>query len=150
MWKSVESKSECAAHAQANDHPAGLDDGGVGKATAQIPGKVAETVQGVVGERKGESGLEQDLGSDGESAHGSHHGGRLQVPAEDGRGEVCGSPQVERAGEDNAGDTVQGTADPADLGLVDGKVGGHRAIQALLSQDLSWVFGVRGRGDGSG
>ena len=53
MWKSVESKSECAAHAQANDHPAGLDDGGVGKATAQIPGKVAQAVQGVVGERKG-------------------------------------------------------------------------------------------------
>lgn len=70
------------------------------------------------------------------------------MPAESGRGEVCGRPQVETAGEGDAGDTVQGTADPAHLGTVDGKVGGNGAVQALLGQDLGWVLGVGRGGDG--
>lgn len=72
------------------------------------------------------------------------------MPADDGGGEVCGGPQVKGAGEGDTGDTVQRTTDPADLGLVDGKVGSDRAIQPLLGEDLTRVFRVRGRGDGSG
>lgn len=96
----------------------------------------------MVGERKGENGLEDDLGRDGESAERSDHGGRLKVPSEGGGGKVGSGPEVEGAGESEAGDTVQGTADPGDLGLVDGKVGSDRATETLLDEDLAVVRGV--------
>lgn len=38
------------------------------------------------------------------------------------------------------------TANPGDLGTVDGKVGGDRAVPTLLDEDL---VGVRGVGGGS-
>lgn len=147
--KSHERKSESAGHAHTNHSPAGLDDGGVGETTAQIPHQVTKAVEAVVGKGESHGGLEGNLGGEGESTEGGHHGGRLQVPAERGRGEVSGSPQVEGAGECDAGNTVQGRANPGDLGLVDGKVRGNRTVQALLSQDLGGVLGVGGRGDGS-
>jgi hypothetical protein len=74
----------------------------------------------VVGERKGQGGLEEDLGRERKSAHGGNHRGRFEVPTESGGGEVGGSPNVQGAGESYTSDTVQGTSDPADLGLVDG------------------------------
>lgn len=147
--KSDESKSNRTGNAQTHDSPARADDGRVVQGTTQIPGQVAETVHAVVGEGEGQGGLEQNLGSDGKSTHGSNHGGRLQVPAEGGRGEVGSGPQVESTGEGNTGDTVQGGTDPADLGLVDAQVRGDRAVQALLSQDLGRVLSVGGRSDGS-
>lgn len=66
------------------------------------------------------------------------------MPAESGRGKVGGGPQVEGAGEGDAGDTVQGRADPADLGLVDGQVRGDGTVQALLSQNVGGALGVFG------
>ena len=147
--KSEESKSDRAGDAQSDDGPARLDNGGVGESAAGIPDQVAHTVHAVVGEGEGEGGLEGDLGGEGKSAHGSNHGSGLQVPADGGRGEVCGGPQVESAGEGDTGDTVQGTANPADLRTVDGQVGGDGTVQALLGQDLGRVLGVRRRSDGS-
>lgn len=147
--KSQQSKSDRTGNAQTNNGPARADDGRVTQGTTQIPGQVAETVHAVVGEGEGQGGLEQDLGGDGESTHGSNHGGRLQVPSESGRGEVGSGPQVESTGEGNTGDTVQGGTDPADLGLVDAQVRGDRAVKALLSQDLGRVLSVGGRSDGS-
>lgn len=147
--KSDESKSERTGDAQSDDGPARLDNGGVGESTAGIPDEVAHAVQAVVGEGKGQGGLDGDLGGQGESTHGSNHGGGLEVPAEGGRGEVCGGPKVESAGEGETGDTVQGTADPADLGTVDGQVRSDGAVQALLGQDLGRVLSVGRGGDGS-
>lgn len=149
MWVNLnESKSQRTGHAHGHNGPARLDDSVVGQTTAQIPSQVAEAVEGVVGEGEGHGGLEEDLGGDGESTHSGNHGGRLKVPAESGRGEVCGGPEVERAGESDTANTVQGGADPADLGAVDGQVGRDGAVQALLDQDLGGVLG--GRGDGPG
>lgn len=147
--KSQESKSKGTGDAQSNDSPARLDDGGVGESAAGIPDQVADTVHTVVGEGESKSGLEGNLGGDGESSHSSNHGSGLQVPAENGGGEVCGGPQVERAGEGDTGYTVQGTADPANLGLVDGQMRGDGTVQALLGQDLGRVLSVGRGGDRS-
>lgn len=149
MWKSDNGKGKSGGDAQTDNSPAGLDDGVVGETTAQIPGQMAETVHAVVGERQGQGSLEGNLGGNGESTHGSDHRGRLQVPADGGREQVCGSPQVERTGHDDAGDTVQGGADPADLGLVDSQMGGDRAVETLLGEKGGRVLVVRGGGDGS-
>lgn len=72
------------------------------------------------------------------------------MPAESGRGKVSGGPEVEGAGEGDTGDTVQGRANPADLGLVDGQVRSDGTVQTLLSQDVGRAFGIGGRGAGSG
>lgn len=98
----------------------------------------------MVGERKGENGLEDDLGGDGKSTERSNHGGRLKVPSEGGGGKVGSGPEVEGAGESETGDTVQGTADPGNLGLVDGKVGSDGATKTLLDEDLAVIRGVGG------
>ena len=149
MWESDEGKAECGGNTQADNSPARLDNSRVGETTAQIPSQVAEAVQGVVGERKGQDGLESDLSSDRESSHGGNHGGRLKVPAKSGREEISSSPQVERTGQDDAGDTVQGGSDPTDLGLVDSQMGRDGAVQTLLGENLGWVLSVGGSGSGS-
>lgn len=141
------SKTNSTGNAEANDSPASLDNHRVGETTAKIPHQVADTVHAVVGERKGNGGLEENLSHERESTHGGNHGGRFEVPAESGRGEVGSSPEVQGAGESDTSDTVQGTADPADLGLVDGKVRGDRALKTLLDEDLAGVLGVGGRSD---
>lgn len=123
-----ESKSKRTCHAQANDCPAGFDDGRVGEGTAGIPDQVAHAVHAVVCEGESQGGLEKNLGGNGEGTHGSDHGSRLQVPADDGGGEVCGRPQVKSAGEGDASDTVQGTTDPANLRLVDTEMRSNRAV----------------------
>jgi hypothetical protein len=140
-----QSKTNSTSNAEANHSPASLDNHRVGETTAKIPHQMADTVHGVVGERKGQGGLEEDLGRERKSAHGSDHGGRFEMPTKSGGGEVSGSPNVQGAGESNTGDTVQGTADPADLGLVDSEVRSDRAVKALLNEDLAGVLGVRGR-----
>lgn len=105
---------------------------------------MAHTVHAVVDEGEGHETLKADLGDDGKSSEGSGHGGGLEVPAQHGSGEVCGRVEVQAAGEDDAGDTVGATADPGDLGAVDGEMGGDGAVLALLGEDLSWVRGVGG------
>lgn len=72
-----EGKRKRACHAQANDRPAGLDDGRVGEGTPGVPGQVAHTVHAVVGEGEGHEGLERNFGGNGEGTHGSDHGGGL-------------------------------------------------------------------------
>ena len=70
-----QSKTNSTGNAEANHSPASLDNHRVGETTAKIPHQVADTVHGVVGERKGEGGLEEDLSCDRKSAHGGDHGG---------------------------------------------------------------------------
>ena len=67
------------------------------------------------------------------------------MPTESRGGEVGGGPEVKGAGESDTSDTVQGTADPADLGLVDAEVRSDRAVKTLLNEDLAVIVGVRGR-----
>lgn len=139
-----QSKTNSTGNAEADNSPAGLDNNGVGQSTAKIPHQVTEAVHAVVSERKSQGGLEENLGGDRQSSHGSDHRGRLDMPTESGGDEIGGSPEVQRAGESDAGDTVQGTADPADLGLVDSKVRSDRAVKTLLNEDLVGVLGIGG------
>lgn len=141
--KSQQSKNQSANRTQANHSPAGLDDLGVGETATGIPDQVTNTVHAVVGERHGHGSLEEDLGEDREGTEGGNGGGRAEVPAEHGRSEVGSRIEVEAAGQGDTGDTVQTTADPGDLGLVDGKVGSDGAAQTLLSKELVGVGGGR-------
>lgn len=146
MLKSNKGKGKSGGNAQADNGPTRLDDGGVGETATQIPGQMAKAVHAVVGEREGQSSLESNLGGNRKSTHGGNHRGGLKVPANGGREQVCGSPQVKRAGHDNAGDTVQGGADPTDLGLIDSQMGRDGAVETLLGQKGGWVLGVGGGG----
>lgn len=77
--------------------------------------------------------------------------GGFDVPAQ-GRGDqVEGTVDVEAAGEDAAGDAVEGGAVPGDLGLVDGEMGGYGAVEALVGEDVvaGVFFGDGLRGDQS-
>lgn len=144
--KSQKSKDKSAQGTQAHDRPARLDDLLVGDSTAKVPNQVADTVHAVVDEGEGHETLEADLGDEGEGSEGSGHGGGLEVPAQQGSGEICSRVKVQATGEEDTGDTVGTTADPGDLGAVDGKVGRDRAVLALLGKNLSWVGGVGGGG----
>lgn len=144
--QSNESKRKGTGNSQAHDSPASLDDARVAEGTAGIPDQVPHAVHAVVGERQSHDRLQKNLGGNGERTEGGGNRGRLQVPAEQGRSEVCSRPQVQGAGEGDARDAVQRTADPSDLGLVDGQVRGDGTVQALLGQDLGRVFGIGGRG----
>lgn len=147
--RSQESKSKGAGDAQAHDGPTGLDNGGVGETGTGVPEQVTKAVQAVVGEGEGHDGLEHDLGGDRESTKSGNQRGRLQVPAKEGRGKVGSREEVERAGESDTANTVQGGQDPANLRTVDTQVRRDWAVQALLGQDLSRVLGVGGRGSKS-
>lgn len=105
---------------------------------------MADTVEAVVGEWESHGPLESDLGEQGQSTESSGHGGRLQVPAEQRGGEVSGGPEIEAAGQGNAGETVGTAANPGDLGLVDRQMGGDGAVQTLLGEVLGGVFRVGG------
>jgi hypothetical protein len=63
------------------------------------------------------------------------------VPSEQRSNEVCGSEDVEAAGEDGASETVRDGEDPGDLWLVDCEVGGGGSVLALGDEDLVAVFG---------
>jgi hypothetical protein len=63
------------------------------------------------------------------------------VPSEQRSYEVCGSEDVEAAGEDGAGETVRDGEDPGDLWLIDCEMGGGGAVLALGDEDLVAVFG---------
>lgn len=144
--KSQKGKDKSTQGTQAHDCPARLDDLLIGDSTTKIPNQVADTVHAVVDEGEGHQTLEADLGDERKGSEGSGHGGGFEVPAQHGSGEVCSRVEVQAAGEDETGDTVSATADPGDLGTVDGKVRRDRAILALLGEDLSRIRGVGGGG----
>lgn len=145
VWKRLkQSKAHSASHTKADNSPTSFDDGRVGQSTTSVPDQVTNTVQAVVGERKGKGALEKDLSHERKSTERSDHCGRLEMPSESGGGEVSGGPEIEGAREGAAGDTVQRTTDPGDLGLVDRKVGSDGAAKTLLDKNLARVLGVRG------
>ena len=63
------------------------------------------------------------------------------MPAKQWSGQVSGAEYVETAGKDRTGDTVKGRGVPCYLGLVDTKVRGDRAIQALFDENIIAVSG---------
>lgn len=106
---------------------------------------MTDTVHAVVDKGEGHDGLEADLGEDRKGTESGSNRSGLEVPAQQGRNKVCRREKVHATRQDDTGDTVSATADPGDLGTVDGKVGGDRAVAALLSEDLVGVRGVGSR-----
>lgn len=107
---------------------------------------MTDTVHAVVDKGEGHDGLEADLGEDRKGTESGSNRSGLEVPAQQGRNKVCRREKVHATRQDDTGDTVSATADPGDLGTVDGKVGGDRTVPTLLGEDLSRVRGVGSRG----
>ena len=107
-----------------------------------VEDEVAHAVDGVEGEGPGEEELDAALGSEGQGAHGRGERGALEVPAEEGRGEVRRAEDVDGAAEAGAREALpDGAAEPG-LGLVvDLEMGGDGAVEALLGEDGIGVVG---------
>jgi hypothetical protein len=71
------------------------------------------------------------------------------MPAEQRRDQVCGSEDVEAAGDHHAGNTVKGRGVPCDLRSVDGEMGRYGTVETLFGEDLGGICGVSGGGRGS-
>lgn len=102
-------------------------------------------VQAVESNGHSQAEFDEDLGQQWQSAKRSRNRCGFQVPADDGGNKVGGGEHVESARGDRAGDTVQGTGVPGNLGAVDGQVRSDGAVQALLRENLGRVGGVCGR-----
>lgn len=68
------------------------------------------------------------------------------MPSQQRGGQVGGTEDVEAAGEDAAGDAVEGGCVPGDLGLVDRQVRGDGTVEALGGEDGVGVGGFGGLG----
>lgn len=107
---------------------------------------MSQAVQGVVDKWESHGALESGLGEERQCAERRGQRGGLEVPTEQGRGKVRGCEKVEAARQSNTGETVGSAANPGDLRLVDGKVGGNRAVQTLLGKDLGRIRSIGGGG----
>ncbi len=61
------------------------------------------------------------------------------MPTQERRGEICETKDVETAGENDTGETVETWHDPGNLRLIDREVGGHGTEFALGNEDLVGV-----------
>ena len=143
---SQKSEDEGTQGTQGHDCPTRLDDLLVGDSATKIPHQVTNTVHTVVNEGESHETLKADLGEERESTESGRHRSGLEVPAQHRRDEICGREKVQATGQQDTSDTVDATANPGNLGTVDGKVGGDRTVPTLLGEDLSWVRGVGSRG----
>lgn len=97
---------------------------------------MAAAVDAVEGEGPGEEELEGALDGQGQGAEGGGHRGRLDLPAQQGRGQVRRRENVQAAAEDAAGNTVpDGATEPRLRRVVDLQMGGDGALAALGGQD---------------
>ena len=98
---------------------------------------MANTVDGVESKGEAETELNSTLDSKGKSSERLDERGALNVPAEQGGGEVGGEVCVGGAGQSDAGDTGPGRgAEPRLLDLVDGQMGGDGALLSLSNEDF--------------
>jgi hypothetical protein len=109
-----------------------------------VPGQMPQAIEAVEEEREREESLDSKLDSCRPSCDSSDHGLCLHVPSSDWCGEVGETEEVQRARENDAGDTVKTGCVPGDLGLVDCEMRGDGALEALFGEDLVG-FGLRGR-----
>ena len=98
---------------------------------------MSDAVQAVIRKGEGQESFSQDLREDGKSTETGGHGGALEVPAEQGGDEVCGTVGVDGDGEGGAGDSVERGHVPCYLGAVDGEMGGDGAVFALFGEDFT-------------
>lgn len=93
---------------------------------------MSDTVDGMEDERPGHGELQRTLDRERQGAEGGDQRGGLEVPADQGRGEVGEGVAVEEAGEGGAGDALpDGTAEVGLLLVVDLEVRGDGAAEAL-------------------
>lgn len=97
---------------------------------------MSNSIETVVRERERNKQLSRKLGGNGPSTKGGSDTGGLEMPSEEGGSEVRGAEDVEAAGEDAAGDSVERGADPGYLGLVDSQVRGDGAVATLGGEEV--------------
>lgn len=112
------------------------------EADGHVEGEVADAVDGVEGERPGGEELEGALGGEGQGAKRRGQRRALEVPADEGRGQVGRREHVQAAAEGGARDALPGgAAEPRLLLVVDLEVRGDGAAEALLGQEGGAVGG---------
>lgn len=133
------SQSQRTNSTQTHHRPTSSNNALVLEIQRQIPNQMPNAIKRM--ERKGHRNneLQSSLHQQRQASKRRSHARRIQVPAEQGRDEICGTENVEPAGENAAGDTVQCGENPGDLGLVDCEVGRDGATFALLDEDLVGV-----------
>jgi hypothetical protein len=105
---------------------------------------MSKSVVAVVEERERKEGLETHLDCQRPRRDSRNHRLRLHVPSGDRGCEVSETKEVQRAGENDGGQTVEARAVPGDLRLVDGEMRGDGALEALFGENLGG-FGFGGR-----
>lgn len=131
-----ESEKQTSDGADADNGPASDLDLLVGDALAKVPHEMPEAVEAVECEGQADEELGQDLCGNRPCAKGGGQAGALEMPAKDGGGEVRQAEDVERAGEGDSSNTVEGRQIPGDLCLVDTQVRGDGAVQSLFGKNL--------------
>lgn len=137
-----ESKVQTTNNAGAPEIPTSLDNRAASKAHTDIKSQMSHAVDSV--ENKGPSNeeLETALDGDGESSGSGNEGRGLEVPADEGSGQVGDGGSVQGAGEGGAGDALpRRAAEPGLLGVVDLEMGRDGAGETLLGEKGGGVGG---------
>jgi hypothetical protein len=127
-------------NSQTNSSPPSANDLLVGEPNTHIPQQMPDTVEAVEEHGESKEALQRDLRRRGPRSNRRNHAGSLKVPSRVRRSEVGETEQVQRAGQSDACDAVQGRGVPGDLRAVDGEMGRDGALEALLCEDLGGGF----------
>lgn len=76
---------------------------GTGRTVAHVPAEVAEAVEGVVRGGEGDGELGEELGPAGEGGKGLEERGRVELCADEGRGDVAEEEGVDGCGRGDGG-----------------------------------------------
>ena len=127
---------QASSNRKGNNRPPTPDDLLVRETHTNIPHQMPYAIEAVKEEGKREEGLQSHLDNRWPSGNSCHHGLRLEVPSERGRGEVRDAEYVEGAGKSDSSDAIEATGEPGDLWAVDGKVGRDGSLETLLGEDF--------------
>lgn len=100
---------------------------------------MSQSIPRVECKRESHRSLRRDLSSDWPSRNTGNQRGGGEAGANQWSKEVGEAEYVETAGEGDAGDTVEGGADPGYLWAVDGQMWGCWTLLALLDEDVVGV-----------
>lgn len=101
---------------------------------------MSQRVESVEHKRPRNRGLRCNLKSDWPSSEGCCHRGAGVGESDKWADKVGEAEDVEAAGHQGAGDTVEGRGIPGYLWAVDGEVGGGWAVATLLDENLIRIF----------
>ena len=142
-------------HRQRHHHPPRHLHLAIPHLAARIPNQMADAVESMERERQRDAELDQRLGRGAAAGNPLRQRRRLEVPAQQRRGQVRGPEDVDPARERAARDAVQRRQVPGHLRAVDGQVRADGSVEPLGGEDGvgvgggGWV-GLGGGGGGGG